>query len=120
MPPALAERIARVHSSTDAVRIMRREIGLTEADVAIATGADERSVRRWLGDTRPIRHERQIDDLRAIVQLLAETLTAEGIRQWLRARNRYLKGERPLDALARGEYSRVQEAAEAFVEGYFV
>jgi hypothetical protein len=99
---------------------MRREIGLTEADVAAATGADERSVRRWLVRTRPVRHERQIDDLRAIVQVLTETLTTDGIRQWLRARNRYLKGEHPLDALARGEYSRVQEAAEAFVEGYFV
>jgi hypothetical protein len=120
LAPALAERIARVHSSNDAVRIIRHDIGLTEADVAAATGADERSVRRWLGQTRPIRHERQIDDLRAVVQLLAETLTPEGIRQWLRGRNRYLKGERPLDVLARGQYNRVHEAAEAFVEGYFV
>lgn len=120
MPPALAEKIARVHEPSETVRLMRREIGLTEADVAAATGADERSVRRWLGQTRPIRHERQIDDLRAIVQVLAETLTTDGIRQWLRARNRLLKGERPLDVLARGEYSRVQDAAEAFVEGYFV
>jgi hypothetical protein len=31
-----------------------------------------------------------------------------------------LKGERPRDVLARGEYSRLQDAAEAFVEGYFV
>jgi|ERR671934_763484 transcriptional regulator with XRE-family HTH domain len=117
---ALAEKIARVHGSTEAVRIMRKDVGLTEADVATATGADKRSVRRWLQDTRPVRHERQIDDLRSIVQVLAETLTPDGIRQWLRARNRYLKGDRPLDALARGEYDRVQEAAEAFVEGYFV
>lgn len=95
-------------------------MGLTEADVAKATGADPRSVRRWLGQTRPVRHEQQIDDLRSIVQLLAETLTPEGIGQWLRARNRYLKGDRPVDVLARGDYRRVQEAAEAFVEGYFV
>lgn len=111
--------MARVHGP-EAVRVLRREVGLTEADVAAATGADERSVRRWLGATRPTRHERQIDDLRSIVQLLAETLTNDGVRQWLRARNRYLKGDRPLDVLARGEYKRVHEAAEAFVEGYFV
>ncbi len=122
MVPALAERISRIHDPADAVRLIRRDVGLTEADVATATGADARSVRRWVAanGTRPTRHERQIDDLRSIVQLLAETLTAEGVRQWLRARSRYLKGERPLDVLARGDYSRVHDAAEAFVEGYFV
>jgi hypothetical protein len=122
MAEALAQRIARVQDATEAVRLIRRDVGLTEADLATATGADTRSVRRWTAarPTRPARHERQIDDLRAIVAILAETLTPQGIRQWLRARNRHLRGERPLDALARGQYTRVQEAAEAFAQGYFV
>jgi transcriptional regulator with XRE-family HTH domain len=122
MASALADRIAATHDPAEAVRIMRREIGLTEADLAAATGVDRRSVRRWLAasPTRPVRHERRIDDLRAIVEILADGLTENGIRQWLRARNRSLRGERPLDVLARGEFGRVQNAAEAFAQGYFV
>ncbi len=122
MPTALARRIASAHDPGEAVEIMRQEVGLTEADIAAATGADTRSVRRWTAErpSRPVRHERQIDDLRAIVEVLADSLTEAGVRQWLRARNRSLKGERPLDVLARGEYERVQAAAEAFAEGYLV
>jgi transcriptional regulator with XRE-family HTH domain len=107
------------------VRYLRRETGLTEADLADATGASTRTVRRWLA-AEPETAERgphsaqQIDDLRTIVEELEDSLTPKGIRQWLRARNRYLKGARPIDELRAGEFERVHEAARAFADGTYV
>jgi hypothetical protein len=51
---------------------------------------------------------------------LADTLTAKGIEQWLHAHNRYLKGERPIDVLARGDGKFAYEAAIAFSEGIYL
>ena len=35
------------------VRFLRREVGLTEVDLADGTGASTRTVRRWIASTRP-------------------------------------------------------------------
>jgi hypothetical protein len=108
----------------EAVRYLRRHTKLTEVDLADGTGASTRTVRRWLAThsatRRESRYARQIDDLRMIVGELEESLTPKGIRQWLRARNRYLDGERPIDLIREREFKRVQEAALAFREGYYV
>jgi transcriptional regulator with XRE-family HTH domain len=105
------------------VRYLRREIKLSEGDLAEGTGASTRTVRRWAkaqtAARQDTRYERQIDDLRMIVSELEDSLTAKGIRQWLLARNRYLKGDRPIDLLRDGHFKRVQEAAAAFREGYY-
>jgi broad specificity phosphatase PhoE len=51
------------------------------------------------------------------VLLLSDSLTPRGVAQWLRARNRLLDRERPIDLLAAGEVERVRRAADAFIEG---
>ncbi|HXH58404.1 hypothetical protein [Iamia sp.] len=51
---------------------------------------------------------------------LVDALTPRGVAQWLRARNRLLDRERPIDVLAAGEVEKVRGAAEAFVEGAYV
>lgn len=108
----------------ESVRYLRRHTKLTEADLADGTGASTRTVRRWLiadpEKARDPHYARQIDDLRMVVSELEESLTAKGIRQWLRARNRYLEGDRPIDLIREGEFKRVREAALAFREGYYV
>ena len=107
----------------ETVRYLRREIGMTEVDLADGTGASTRTVRRWIAAqaTQPqARHARQIDDLKTIVDELEDSLTPKGIRQWLRARNRYLDGARPIDLLRQGQFDRVNDAARAFSEGYYV
>jgi hypothetical protein len=117
-------RAAPAPDPFSSVRYLRRNTKLTEADLADATGASTRTVRRWLAaDTDQARDPhaaQQIDDLRMIVQELEESLTAKGIRQWLRARNRQLDGGRPIDLLRAGDFKRVHEAALAFREGYYV
>jgi transcriptional regulator with XRE-family HTH domain len=108
--------------AVESVRYLRREVGLTETDLADGTGAAVRTVRRWAQDrTEPQRrYQPRIDDLRAVVEILDETLTSKGIAQWLRSRNRYLDGDRPIDVLREGEYSRVKEAADAFRDGAYL
>lgn len=127
MPTAPAQPPTERHpvdipDASESVRYLRRQAGLTEVDLADGTGASPRTVRRWAQEhTQPqARYQRHIDDLRTIVQLLEDSLTAKGMRQWLRSRNRYLGGQRPIDLLRENQFDRVQEAAEAFREGYYV
>jgi predicted transcriptional regulator len=99
------------------------DLGFTEADIATATGATTRTVRRWLAEDvedLQARYAQRIDDLRAVVDELEESLTAKGVRRWLHARNRALAGARPIECIARGDFESVQKAADAFAEGYYV
>jgi transcriptional regulator with XRE-family HTH domain len=127
MATATPKEESRQHAEPDAfenVRYLRRRTKLTEADLADATGASTRSVRRWLkADMREVRAPRfteQIDDLRMIVKELEDSMTAKGIRQWLRARSRYLDGKRPIDVLRAGGFDDVLEAARSFREGDYL
>jgi transcriptional regulator with XRE-family HTH domain len=102
---------------------LRLDLGLTESDLASATGASTRTVRRWLADDvdQPqARYAQRIDDLRAVIEVLEDSLTPKGIRQWLHARNRLLAGARPIDSLSKGNFDAVHKAADAFAQGYYV
>jgi hypothetical protein len=46
-----------------------------------------------------------------IMQILEDSLTAEGIDQWLRASNRLLDGRRPIDLIDEGDTESVGRAA---------
>jgi transcriptional regulator with XRE-family HTH domain len=98
-----------------------RHYGFTQADVALATGVSERSVRNWSKDTHlRRRHEERLQALRQIVLLLDDSLTPRGVGQWFRAHNRTLDGRRPLDVLAEDDFDAVRQAATAFGEGAYV
>jgi len=120
-PPIRADRPNALSDPRDVVRYFRNAVGLTETELRLALGADERSIRRWASANaaaRPRRrHAERIDDLRDLTELLGDTLLDEHIGRWLRVRNRLLKGARPLELLADGDYDRVRDAAEAFVDG---
>ncbi len=91
-------------------------LGLTADEIATATGADQRTVRRWWHDqSSPTHYRRQLDDLRVVAEILSHTMHEQAIGSWLRSRNRYLGYERPLEALGRGEFGEVREAAFAYV-----
>jgi transcriptional regulator with XRE-family HTH domain len=95
--------------------------GFTQADIATAAGVSTRSVRNWHREAVLRRkNEEQLHVLREIVLLLNDSLTPRGVGQWFRARNRILKGRRPLDVLAAGNVERVRQAAEAFADGAYV
>jgi len=116
-----AQSAGRADGADERVRYLRRELGLTERDLAAATGAADRTVRRWLAGTTPQhRHAAHLDDLKTIVDELTDSLTAKGVRQWLHGRNRVLDGDRPIDRLRKGEFEAVYKAAQAFGRGYYV
>jgi transcriptional regulator with XRE-family HTH domain len=99
---------------------IKRELHLTDEELARATGAGVRTIRRLLSDEdRPkrTRLEERIDDLRTIAQILREAYSAEATRSWLMARNRLLGFDRPIDRLGHGDFAAVRETAEAFVDG---
>src|SRR5215207_178231 len=120
--PARGKRQLNELDSGQSVRYLRTTTGLTETDLVDGTGASERTVRRWAhAKSEPqARYQRQIDDLRTIVNALEPTLTSRGIRQWLRARNRYLGDQRPIDLLRGGRFEQVHEAASAFNDGAYL
>ena len=55
-----------------------------------------------------------------IRQILEDSLTAEGIEQWLRASNRLLYGRRPIALIDEGNTESVRRAAQAFLDGAYV
>lgn len=111
-------KIEQAHEPAEAARMAHNVLALSAGEIATATGADQRTVRRWWHNgSSPTRYRDRLDDLRAIAEILSATLHEEAIGSWLRSRNRYLKYERPLEALGRGEFDKVREAAFAFVDG---
>lgn len=125
-PPKSATKagLSEVAPAVTIVRYLLDENKLTQREIARMTGADERSVRRWLASRDSVniqqRYTRTIDDLRDLLGILGPTLPGEQFARWLRARNRYLRGARPLDIIAEGRYEQVREAGEAYADGSYV
>jgi transcriptional regulator with XRE-family HTH domain len=121
---ALKAGLSDVATAVTIVRYLLDEHKLTQREIARMTGADERSVRRWLAGSESIkiqrRYSRAIDDLRDLLGILEATLPGEQFARWLRARNRYLRGARPLDLITEGRYELVREAGEAYSDGSYV
>lgn len=106
-----------------AVVRLSRDLGLSTATLAQATGTSTRTVERWrTGETLP-QHEarRRLAALLALDRRLRETFDSpEAIRAWLHAESRYLGGLTPADAIQVGRFDRVDAALEALDSGIFV
>lgn len=94
--------------------------GVTQAEVAAVAHVSDRAVRGWRESTIRTENYDRLAELRDLVVLLSDSLTPRGVAQWLRARNRLLHRERPIDALAAGGVENVRRAAEAFIDGSYV
>lgn len=111
-----AEVLARAVEAPEIVRALK-PYGVTQSDVAAATGVTDRAVRGWQTSAiRPERYDR-LSELREVVLLLSESLTPRGVGQWLHARNRLLGGDRPVELLKLGMVEDVRRAAAAFADG---
>jgi hypothetical protein len=87
-----------------------RDIGhLGAADIARATGADETTVRAWLRDKSSPSGERaeRLFELSSMVERLVAVMRPEYVPVWLRKPNVLLDDDKPLDAIASGEYRKV-------------
>ena len=118
----MVETVEVLERAVEAPEIVRalKPYGVTQSDIAAATGVSDRAVRGWRSSAiRPERYDR-LSELRDIVLLLSETLTPRGVGQWLHARNRLLRGKRPVELLKLGRVEEVRRAAAAFADGSYV
>ena len=115
--PALAlDRAVEAGEIIDALK----PFGVTQVDIAAVTHVSDRAVRGWRsGDIHPDRYDR-LAQLRDLVPLPSDSLTARGVGQWLHAKNRLLEGRRPVDLLAEDRYDEMRGAAEAFFDVAYV
>jgi hypothetical protein len=84
---------------------------LSDRQIAAATGAKPSTVRGWLsGRSAPtgLRADRLVE-LAAMTDRLARVMDADYIVVWLNRPNEALGDDKPVEALARGEYRRVAE-----------
>jgi hypothetical protein len=89
--------------------------------LAAATGADPRTVERWRAGSVPrARYRARVDELGAVMRILAGSMVPEARAAWLEARNPFLDWQRPADLLAEGRFDEVRGAAEAYQAGDFV
>ncbi len=98
MPTAIASEATRL-----------AELGLTDDDLARATGAARSTARAWLaGRSSPTgeRAERLIE-LLAIVERLEQLIKPDYIPIWLRKPVPALDEDKPLDVIGRGDYRAV-------------
>lgn len=93
-----------------------RDIGhLSAADIARATGADETTARAWLREERSPSGDRaeRLFELSSLVERLVTVMQPEYVPVWLRKPNTQLEDDKPLDAIASGDYRRVSRVIAA-------
>jgi transcriptional regulator with XRE-family HTH domain len=83
--------------------------GLSDAEIARATGAARSTARAWLNGTRTPSGERaeRLIELAALVERLERLMDPDYIGIWLRKPVPALGERKPLDLIARGGYRRV-------------
>lgn len=97
------------------VAYVRNMAGLSDEDIARATGVGVSTVGTWLRRTRRptgARAER-VAELSAVVERLSRVMEPGYIPVWLHKPLAILDDDKPLDVLARGDYRRVVRAIAA-------
>ena len=95
-----------------------REGGLSDRDIARATGVGLCTVGSWLRRTRAPRGKRaeRLAELAAIVERAAGVMDPEYVVVWLHRPVPALDDDKPVDVLARGEYKRVAQVLRGLEE----
>jgi len=85
------------------------ELGLTDDDLARATGAARSTARAWLSERNAPTGERaeRLIELAALVERLERLIERDYIPIWLRKPVPALNDDKPLDVIGSGEYRKV-------------
>jgi len=85
--------------------------GLSESDIARATGVAPATARAWLAGTPSPTGERaeRLIELSAMVGRLAQVIDRDYIAVWLRKPIPVLDDDKPLDVIAAGQYRRLSQ-----------
>ena len=113
---ARARKRAENSASVTYMRVVEKvtSSGITQAELAKAVGAGPRSVQNLAsGHNAPRgRSAEKLLDVHAIVDILSDSYTPEGIDIWFHSRNRNLDMRRPIDLLTEGDFDSVLDEAK--------
>lgn len=114
--------IAFERTVADAIASLERDLGLTSAELAGGLGVTTRTLDRWRkGESLPQREARErLAELIAVRDHAFHSLYPKDVPGWLRARNHYLAGLTPAQAVAAGRLDRVEGALVVIDHGLFV
>jgi putative toxin-antitoxin system antitoxin component (TIGR02293 family) len=95
--------------------IYLREGGLSDRDIARATGVGLSTVGSWLRRTRAPKGQRaeRLVELAAIVERATRVMEPDYVVVWLHRPVPALDDDKPIDVIARGEYKRVAQLLSA-------
>jgi uncharacterized protein (DUF2384 family) len=95
--------------------------GLSDSDIARATGVARSSARAWLAQTRSPTGDRaeRLIELSALVERLARVMEPSYIAVWLRKPVPALQERKPIDVIAHGGYLQVAGLVSALEEASF-
>jgi uncharacterized protein (DUF2384 family) len=110
-----------VHSYAREASRVHDIAGLTDADIARATGAAPSTARAWLAGTRKPTGERaeRLIELSALVERLQRVMGSSYISEWLRRPIEALDDREPLDLLADGEFREVARVISSLEDAPF-
>jgi DNA-binding transcriptional regulator YiaG len=106
----------------DLLIALRQRVPLSEAQISRGTGADEETVRAWLGRRRAPAGEQgqRLAEVVAFVEEMARNLHGETLaRWWLDGQVDVLDGANPFDEIAGGRYERMIQYARGISGGVF-
>lgn len=104
---------------------LRRAVEQTDLDqavIAMLTGANPRTVSRWIQAEVEPRAEsrRRLLEVLAVLEHLSGVLKPQAAHDWLFSPNGMLDHHKPIELLAAGEFRRVLEMIDAIAEGVYV
>jgi len=104
---------------------LRRAVKQTDIDQAVIaglTGANPRTVSRWLQDQAEPRAEsrRRLLEVLAVLEHLSAVLKPQAAHDWLFSPNGMLDHHKPVELVAAGDFRRVLETIDALAEGVYV
>lgn len=96
-----------------------RDVDLTDRDIAVITGAHNRTVKRWrTGESEPRREPgERLLELGYVAAEAARTIQPDDVNWWMFTPNDLLHGEKPSELIAKGRYREVLDLLEAMADG---
>jgi hypothetical protein len=117
---SLSSKGPHVSSIALKVRDLSERVHLSQEDVGRIVGASGRTVARWATGVTPHRSARErLLELSYVADQLIDVLglSPDDANLWIFSPNRLLKGDKPADRIAYGDYRSVLGLIEALADG---
>jgi transcriptional regulator with XRE-family HTH domain len=117
---SLSSKGPHVSSIALKVRDLSERAHLSQEDVGRIVGASGRTVARWAAGVTPHRSARErLLELSYVADQLIEVLglSPDDANLWIFSPNRLLKGDKPADRIADGDYRSVLGLIDALADG---